>query len=471
MAVRFPVLVLVAGLLGCRATPEPPPPPSIAVQIAPYAGGVFEGPLPGRAETVSDDPAEALVVDYQVFSVAALPDVPLEPISQRTRLAFTSPSPNLLTPAAMLARGALVATGDAAGRLLESLGSTANGPDDVVERGATVLLEHATLRIAVAPPVPGDIEQLALMVGRENEDAELTVVFSATGLTQVWSRSPPSQGLESPLYESREERRTEALVFDQQADPTAGPVAVAMRRSRDEPGYLIFSVAAKPAPKPTDDGWAAHAEKVAACHEQIVRAAREADRIASPLTSARRAEDVLADAAASLGDPDSRRAALAHLADEVQAPFTADLALLAADELIEAVVASATEGGALSEATLEEYGWTLERSSVLVCAGELKSSTLDTALSELVVLHFGEVGFFPSRLEDAAKGSGGLKEFMDRIVSLHIEYLDANNPATRVQAYDWLVLEGREVPGYDPFGDPKARRAALTAYDLEGARP
>jgi len=470
MSVRSLIAFLVAGTLACQAPPaEPAPPLALAVKIEPYAGGIFEGPQPGTADSISNDPAQALVVAYEAFYVAALPDVPLEPVSARTRLAFSSPSESLITPAAVLARGARMAQGANATRLLETLRCAAPGPDELHTRGATALPRGMTNRLSIAPPPAGDLRQVQLVVGRESEGGPLIVGMRIIGKVLTWSPAPPTANMDSPLYVSNEEQRSEVLVFDDRADPAPGPVLVALDHSTDPPGIVVFSVSVSPAPAPTDDDWAGHVERVAACHDIAASTARAADRAAGPLTGARQTQDVLADSAAGLGRPGSRRAGLAHLAEVTGAPFTADLALLGGADLLEEVVA-ALEGTPL-DSTLPEYGWALERSSVLACAERQKSSALEPAVARLLALHYGEVGYSPGQLSQAAKESEDLAAFERRMVVLHLEALEARDPATRVQAYDWLRLRGRDVPGYDPLGNEQARRSALAAGRAEEAGP
>jgi len=103
----------------------------------------------------------------------------------------------------------------------------------------------------------------------------------------------------------------------------------------------------------------------------------------------------------------------------------------------------------------------------LVAKQDLAVSWDDSQL----VLRRGEVGYSPGQLSQAAKESEDLAAFERRMVVLHLEALEARDPATRVQAYDWLRLRGRDVPGYDPLGNEQARRSALAAGRAEEAGP
>lgn len=471
---RTLIPALAIGLAACEApaVEEPPPPLAIEATFDPYAGTLFEGPQPGRAGSVSDDPAEALVLSYEAFYVGELREDLLEPIARRTRLVFHSPSKYLLTPTTVLARGAFLASGERAAELRERLRGAPLGPGEARFRGAAALPNHVTALVSATPPVAGDLREMQFMIGRRGTGVAPDLAVRVLGETAVWSRVAIAEiTTDQPLYTSRRELRLEALVLDEEADLSSGPVAVAVRNTKGEPGVLVLVVEALPAPRPADEGWSAHAEAVARCLELVDQAARDSDRAVQPLRDALQAQHVLADAAAGLDDPGSLRAALAHLAESTGAELTADLALVGERELLEEIVRSAAENGAEIDDSLEQYGWALERGAVLACSARLESSELGHAEAMLLGLHFGEAGHYPGRLRDAALACEDRAAFLDRIVALHLEFLESANPATRVNATDWLDSQGRGVPGYDPVGRAEERRAALGAYRAGAGGP
>ncbi|HPF13861.1 MAG TPA: hypothetical protein PLJ12_06310, partial [Planctomycetota bacterium] len=89
----------------------------------------------------------------------------------------------------------------------------------------------------------------------------------------------------------------------------------------------------------------------------------------------------------------------------------------------------------------------------------------------LLLRHGGEVGRYPSTIEDAALQSADRETMRKRLLLENRLFLEDSSPSARVRAFDWLVRQGEDLGAFDPLASPSARRDALRVLEdaLEAA--
>ena len=111
--------------------------------------------------------------------------------------------------------------------------------------------------------------------------------------------------------------------------------------------------------------------------------------------------------------------------------------------------------------------WSLERGawSLLVHAtiagGDEDTAPVTPAETSLMLRHAGELGRFPTLIEDALAASSSCEQFSARLAYENQVFLSDASPAARVRAYDWLLVRGLAPADYDPLGTRSGRRKAL----------
>jgi hypothetical protein len=171
----------------------------------------------------------------------------------------------------------------------------------------------------------------------------------------------------------------------------------------------------------------------------------------------------LASALAALGSPLSQRLGIIVLARETGARLAEDLALAAGEKLVAALAASVRRDLADSPVAPDRArtGFVLESRSITTLLEAMSKQKLEPGLQTVLLVHAGQAGAQAASLEDALRGSDGLEALRERIVEENLLALEDTSPAARVRAFDWLASRGRAPEGYDPFGSPRERRAAL----------
>jgi hypothetical protein len=86
------------------------------------------------------------------------------------------------------------------------------------------------------------------------------------------------------------------------------------------------------------------------------------------------------------------------------------------------------------------------------------------AETSLMLRHAGELGRFPTLIEDALAASNSCEQFSARLAYENQVFLSDASPAARVRAYDWLVVRGLAPVGYNPLGTRSVRRKALDSH-------
>src|SRR5690606_39767088 len=97
------------------------------------------------------------------------------------------------------------------------------------------------------------------------------------------------------------------------------------------------------------------------------------------------------------------------------------------------------------------------------------AGTLPPEMRTLLVLHAGEAGRRAASLEEALSAARSLEDLRSHLAAENAIYLEDNDPAARVRAFEWLSARGLAPSGYDPLAPAESRSAALEAAPSEGA--
>jgi len=452
MRTRAGVLLL---LLAACAAPPPAPfaPPALAPAFTHIWGSPLTGALPVMGALPEEhEPQRALVL---MARVAAVPDLPAEGLlrlASRARMVVGTEGDRSLRGWSRLSEGALLGEGPAAAAVLAALDDgtlpSASGSTHV-----TALLTGTTASLDLPEPRPDlSMPPLRVLVTRGET---LVVALALLGDAR-------------PLHEddAHTQDRLELVVLQAPLAPGGEPLLLAL--PLDQPGHprgalLVALEAHAPAP-----GDAAHAAAVAVAARDA-RQASERRRVTSSRLTVDEAflGQVLA-GFSSLRAAGSRRSALVFLAEAAGAPLAGDLALLADDTLLAALVARIEEGGRDKAALVSGGGglaWLLERSALQLLATRATEAALPPELNALLLRHAGEAGRYPSSLLESANDCASVAELSARLLAENRIALEDSTAAARVRAHDWLVAHGAAPVGFDPLAPLAQRRAALAALE------
>ncbi|WP_145062195.1 hypothetical protein [Engelhardtia mirabilis] len=434
-------LALGLALVGC-ASPfaRPATPGPMRITLDRHLGTPISGPRAAEAERANADPEQdqaSWIASVRFGLLAGSPPAQLPPLASEANLVTDS---GLAQPI----RG--VPQGLAAARLGSTMGDTEVDPAatdgilaDVVWLGS---LEGALLPSTTSTLTLSCAESGLVLAGIEYSVAE---------------GQPPTWALFAPNASAAEDR----LHF---ADaPT----------DEDHPA-LIF------APMPQGSTFGTVVIETLLHTPQSGSVTVDHGALGTTQVSVRQRSELELGSLVGLLGGESTRSALALLTETVDAPATADLALIGDDELLGAIGTAAREeatgpmnGGAIEAGTVgsgpldgERLALALERATLSALASAQSAEGLDDSLEALLLRHAGEMGHLPSALTEVLRASTTIAGLRERLVSENRLLLEDPDPAARMRAMRWLSLRGRAPEGFEPLADRDARRAAL-AQDLE----
>ncbi len=447
--------VLIATLaVGCRTGGGDalPAPPTASLRSEIFLGTALSGPIAGpqfAPEGVTTRPATApaapLAIDVSGYVANVRFHGATQSLGSRATLVVSSEEerPWQATPRQLADVRIISGTGasNLAGALAEAPAGVVTPLgriSSVVQPGLTALvtldrgaelgpvLVHVTpragesgeqlLEIAVASEAPGRGREIVLTEWPADLDGDGTIVL----------RIPPAAG--------RTSRRDTFLVLTtRRADPDGGD-AEGMRAAQ-----AVLSGEAGPATRPVG--------------------------MALPGSS----DVAFSGAIAALQTPGTRRAALAFIARETQASLTEEVALSADDELLETLAARLADRWSAGHPTPTALAFELERETLTALAEMEDAGTLPPEMRTLLVLHAGEAGRRAASLEEALGSARSLEDLRSHLAAENAIYLEDNDPAARVRAFEWLAARGMAPHGYDPLAPAESRRAALEAALSEDA--
>jgi len=449
------VLLLLPACAASRPAPFAPPP--LAPAFSHFSGSPLTGALPLLGELPEEQqPQLALVLTARVVAVPSLSDAGLQRLASQARLVVGAEGERSLRGLSRLSEGALVGAGAAAARVLAALD---DGSLPAVDGGApaTALLAGTTAALHLPAPL-ADLATPPLLVLVTR--AETLVVALAL------------QGEVAPLDEddAAPRARSELVVLQIPLATDGAPLLLAVPLVLpDHPRAALLVALSARAPGPGD---AAHAADVTHAARDARLAAERRRASASRLTADESFLREVLSAFSALRDARSRRSALTFLADVASAPLAGDLALLADEALLTALVARVEADGRDLSSLVEQgggLGWLLERSAVQLLATRAVEAALPPELLALLLRHAGEAGRYPSTLLEAAGACASVAELSARLVAENLIALEDSGAAARTRACDWLAARALAPDGFDPLAPLDQRRAALARAEAAAA--
>jgi hypothetical protein len=439
---RLAVLLAIALAVGCAGPALPPPlqVPELLATLDHYQGTPLTGPVLGQLDLedypaeISEAPADqSLALRLDVSAAAGLEDPGLEPLAAVSRLLTRPLSGQPLQATVTLAASAR------AGTLTDAAVSRESMPlrslSGCLDPGMTAVL---TLADALDP-----LDTLEVMVHRRPEGEPVVVhlvhrrLDEFGGQEQLWEQvmvdlQPPLDGDPLSFTRALPNGTGEVVVTLSVATPTAG----------DDDHDNVVELARAQA--------RAHRAQLAALLESIESGVPDRAGLLTVFQG--------------LETDENRRGALLYLSSLTGAELSGDVALLGDSALIASVCDDA--GGRLPQNTVPavgEAGWLLEQSSLTVLVERVYTED-QPALEAVLLRYAGEVGRHGPLLLGLMQESASVADLAQRIRDENILFLEDNAPASRVRAFDWLLLRGDAPGGYRPFDDRATRRAAIQAW-------
>ena len=152
----------------------------------------------------------------------------------------------------------------------------------------------------------------------------------------------------------------------------------------------------------------------------------------------------------------------ARVAGQKQRREREDLALVGDTVLLETW---AEELLAAREGTVPEaFPWLMERSAYALLARGLDRDELVPGLRGLLARHAGEAGRFPGTLSGLLDRAAGRGPFERLVIEENLAFLELEDPASRVRAFDWLANRGLAPDGFDPLAGREERTEKLDRF-------
>ncbi|MEC9050971.1 MAG: hypothetical protein VX747_00825, partial [Actinomycetota bacterium] len=105
----------------------------------------------------------------------------------------------------------------------------------------------------------------------------------------------------------------------------------------------------------------------------------------------------------------------------------------------------------------------LEISAFRSVEQRLQEFGLPPQLLAWIVRQAGAAGRSRASLDPVLRDCTSTEQLKRRLLIANYGALDDGDPSSRVLASDWLTRRGISIAGYDPLGEPRERRNALTA--------
>ncbi|MEC7584498.1 MAG: hypothetical protein VYE77_09280 [Planctomycetota bacterium] len=156
-----------------------------------------------------------------------------------------------------------------------------------------------------------------------------------------------------------------------------------------------------------------------------------------------------------------RRTALLALTRRFEAPFCGDLALIADDATLISLTQLLPKD--LTKLDPAQTRLALEISAFRSVEQRLQEFGLPPQLLAWIVRQAGAAGRSRASLDPVLRDCTSTEQLKRRLLIANYGALDDGDPSSRVLASDWLTRRGISIAGYDPLGEPRERRNALTA--------
>jgi len=436
-------------------------PDGLVIESRTYAGTILGGL--GTAEAESE---VALAWDVDVALVERMPLQGTEALAPHWKLIAQPGAAEPVRGISLLATGARFATAEAAGALWDELEQGHQGgfqrlsrSDGTLLAGATSLLRWNAVEVVPDPEnflrevTPRGPVEKSLAVGLQFDGHEVQLGLGLQDLAELPGDEAEAAGGRKvlrlewalPDVELRLDGGLEVFFLPSPFDGVpAQAVAIRIQLSDQLSAEAIQAARAELEALP----------KVSAAIES------ESEIQAKPLRQA-----VLALQAETATDAAAKRGPLLFLAESGGGPLTRDLVLTAEDDVISAWTALLPVGSETEDAVPEQVHWWIERAAWVCLARLAVKDQLPMALEALLLRHGGEVGRYPSTIEDAALQSADRETMRKRLLLENRLFLEDSSPSARVRAFDWLVRQGEDLGAFDPLANQAARRDALRVLE------
>lgn len=496
---------LVALMAGCRSVPPAPAPPAallappgLAIEVSSYAGTCVGGPLVDKGpDDVQADPRQVLPLVVELWATRAVPSsLADQPLAEHIEAVLVDEEASALGATARLFTGArLVLDGgadEARGELKSAEASEAlrlyHG-DELVSAGMTF-----RLRASRQERVPDPDNFLGEYPRHPPFEKAVELAFECQGERFGWLAGLSSAVLpsasEGPLTpeEARyrpggPRARHERIVPD--TSPVPGSRAMLFLPSPFDSeasgrGLALFFELGEAA------GDEASPEELAKLGTRLAtslgRVADEQKRLAREVRAAgldaggrvrESAERTIAQLPGLIDAGVDLRPALVFLSGALEAPLARELVLvLDASALVRVtseLVAASKQDSAKAPFdprwSLEAAAW--RELARALSAGDERPPELRKAFEGIALAAAGQLGGFPTLIEDALASSARLEDFEARLVSENLIFLEDSSPAARVRALAWLKRRHAAPRGYDPLAPRKERAAMLEAANTK----
>lgn len=506
----FRLGLAVVLVTACRSVPPAVPPPEpivapsgLAISVESFAGGSLSGPLPGRGPgDIESDPrrvfplhAELWLVDLQAEDLTSTV-APFLPLAEATTLVVSERARSSVRAVPRLFDGARITSGAAA---RDALGSLRTKPasqalllsavDEIAAAGMTFGLRASLAeRVLDAdnflreyPPRPAVSKSVDVWVGYDA--GQFSWALGMASARPPEDRSAVVTPDEARFRPGSPQPVSERLV---PSVPIAagGSVMVLLPAPFDGARSKRMLVYLELAPAPGDDAssdvLSDMGNRIAAAQARVRDSERELARhLAEDV-----AKDFVVDTAretvrrmAGLVDAEvDPRQALVFLSGALETPLARELILVlgraALDRIVLDVIADSKKDTA--EAPFDPR-WSLERASWrelvrALGASDERPPEIRAALKAVALSAAGQLGAFPSLIENALQASADTDAFQARLVAENRIFLEDSKPGARARAYAWLERRGLEPLDFDPLASRSLRREALEV-DAERRKP
>jgi len=504
--------VLIGIGASCRSVPpdlRPPPevvaPEGLLLDATAYAGGCVEGPHPSLGPNdIEADPRRVLPLEVELWLTATGPATfETDPLAERTQVVLVNDEREALRAAPRLFGRSRLALGNAAeaGRaaLAEAEPSEAlllfHG-DELASAGMTYQL-RASLMEAVEdpdnflgefpkrPPIEKAVE--FAFECRDGKFAWLVGMSDAVTPEDPEAVTTPNEARYRP---GGARPRHERLVPT--VRPVAGsrgliylpsPFAAPDAQVRPLGLAVYFELGEAAGDEATPEVLAAMGTRLATALKRVGESQRNLARATLVRTIAKGGSvaETARETIARLGelveagvDP---RSALVFLSGALETPLARELVLVldrpALDVLTADLIAASKKNTA---ADPFDPSWSLEAAAwralvAALSAGDERAPELRAAFGGIALVAAGQLGAFPTLIQDALRSSDSIESFGARLIAENRIFLEDSSPAARARAFAWLDRRGLAPRGFDPLSPRKERRAALEAANeqLEGS--
>lgn len=431
-------LLVLCALHACSTQPATRPMPTVRTDIdwqpgTPLGGAIDARFAPPVATSTKTDPSRAVTIEFAFLAGATAP-TDAETLDDLTRLVLRDNAAVPIGGIPTILPRLLVVHGSEAPRYVES---------------------------ALPAPIPPDAASEASW---QEQAAALPADSTATLTLHLQSDhgKPASQQLQVSVGHLDDKSACVVVSADNARDHAEHVLLTTELQTDGDPLVLYLPFAAGAALRVHLSSKEASKEQLGLAKKSLEEAVAAAEiNTPQPAELEQLIFDTEADSFLDQIGGRLRRPALLALTRRFEAPFCGDLALIADD----ATLISLTELLPKDLTTLdpEQTRLTLELAAFHSVEQRLQEFGLPPQLLAWIVRQAGAAGRSRASLDPVLRDCTSTEQLDRRLLIANYGALDDGDPSSRVLASDWLARRGILVAGYDPLGEPRERRHALTA--------